>query len=192
MMPKAVAIWYQKELTSPEWKELTYDITGPFRLEEFDLLAPGNPLPDSVYFWKTDKTFACKSWRHQAQNRFVDLCHAYRQYANTIPPSSGDLEHKSCYLAETKIWAEQESQVKFMVGCDDRIRLYLNGELLGESNGNRGPDPFRQVAMNGNLKSGVNLVRVAVANSTNFNWKWHGFSLYPDTELSNNQMYYLY
>ena len=192
VMPKAVAIWYQKELSIPVWDELTYRITGPFKLEQFDQLAPGNILPDSVYFRKTDKTFSRKSWQHLAQNRFVDLCHAYRQYANTIPPSSGDLEHDCCFVADTRIWAANDADTEFLIGCDDRIRVYLDGELIGESDGTNELDPFKQFSFNGKLKAGVNTIRVAVANTTNYNWKWSGFSLVMKNDLADGQLLYMY
>ncbi len=192
VMPKAVAIWYQKKLSQPEWKELTWTVTGPFRLEQFDRLVPGRALPDSVYFRKTDKTFLRKSWSHIAQNRFVELCHAYRQYANTIPPSSGDLEYDDCFVAETKIWSARDADTDFLIGCDDRIRVYLNGSQLSEDMGRNEPDPFRQFKAAGKLKAGVNRIRVVVANTTNFNWKWTGFSFHPKNDLADEQMLYLY
>ncbi|MFC1544927.1 DUF2961 domain-containing protein [Gemmatimonadota bacterium] len=192
VMPKAVAIWYQKELSSPLWDELTYRVTGPFKLEQFDGLAPGGTLPDSVHFRKTNKIFARKSWQHLAQNRFVDLCHAYRQYANTIPPSSGDLEHDCCFVADSKIWAANDADTEFLIGCDDRIRVYLNDGLIGESPGSNEPGPFRQFSVKAKLKAGVNSVRVVAANTTNFNWKWSGFSLVMKNGLLDGQLLYLY
>lgn len=192
VMPKAVAIWYQKELSMPEWDELTYRITGPFKLEQFDQLVPEAQLPDSAYFRKTDKTFFRKSWRHLAQNRFVDLCHAYRQYSNTIPPSSGDLEHDCCLVAETRVWVEEDADTEFMIGCDDRIRVYLEDRLIGESSGQSEPDPFSQFSANARLKAGINRIRVVVANTTNFNWKWSGFSLVMKNHLADGQMLYMY
>ncbi|MCE5269721.1 DUF2961 domain-containing protein [bacterium] len=192
VMPKAVAFWYQKELTSKETKDLTYTVSGPFRLEQFGSLAPGKALPDSVYIRKTDKTFARKLWSQRAQNGFVELCHAYRQYANTIPPSPGDLEFDCCYFAETRIWAARAAETMFLVGCDDRIQVYLNGKLLGENPGRQEPDPYRQFTLSGKLNAGENRVRVVLANTTNFNWKWTGFSLCLQNDLGEGQMMYMY
>jgi Protein of unknown function (DUF2961) len=192
VLPKAVAIWYQKDLSMPERDDLTYNVTGQFPMRMFEELAPGKPLPETVVLNFKEKVFPRKTWQHIAQNGFVDLCHASRQYSKSIPPCSGGLEGSNCYVAETKIWAAKEAETKFMIGCDDRIRVYLGDELIGESAGNKRPDPFESFSATASLKAGVNTIRVVAANTVNYNWLWHGFSLVLKNNLTDGQMLYMY
>ena len=172
---------------------MTYEITGPFRLDRFDELTPDRALPEfvSVNFGKY-REFPRKTWQVHAQNGFVDLCHAFRIYTNTIPPCSGLIDTKSCIVAITRIWVAHDAETQFLIGCDDRVRVYLGNNLIGEKTKYNQFDPYEQFSATVKLKAGVNTITVIVSNTANTNWNWNGFSLILTNNLNSEQMRCIY
>lgn len=190
VMPVAVAIWYQKDVEKPSSYEMIYDLTGPFLLERFDELTPFRELPAiaSVKEYNATREFPRKTWQVQAQNGFVDLCHASRMYTKTIPPCSGWIDTESCIMAITRIWVEHSAETKFLIGCDDRIRVYLGDNLIGEKTKYNRFDPYKQFSATAKLKAGMNTITLIVSNATDTNWYWNGFSLVLKNNLTSGQM----
>ena len=194
--PKAVAMWYQKDLEQPLQNDMTYTITGPFRIDRFDELAPNKPLPEnaSVMPFGFKKSFddPRKTWKVRAQNGFVDLCHAFRQYTCTIPPATGFIDTDCCVYAQTRVWVAEDVETEFQIGCDERIRVFLGNEVLAEDNGRNQPDPYQQFSATATLKAGLNTITVVMVNTANTNWHWNGFSLVVKNKLEEDQMFYAY
>ncbi|MEN8229159.1 MAG: DUF2961 domain-containing protein [Bacteroidota bacterium] len=194
VMPAAVALWYQKEIKRETFKDLTYELTGPFKLEYFDDIAPGKELPSTVYirpslsFWE----FPARKWHSDAQNGFLDLCHAYRQYNHTIPPTGGSNATNCCMVATTKVWVEKSSDTKFIIGCDDPVKVYLGSKLIGEKSEFDKYDSFEQIEVNARLNTGMNTITLVVANKRNTNWSWNGFSLVLENSLEPGKMLYVH
>ena len=84
---------------------------------------------------------------------------------------------------------QAESYIR--IGCDDPIRLYLNGNLVFSDNGRNQPDPFSVFKVQATLDEGLNTIRVVVGNTTNFNWNWNGFSLVIENDLKDDEIYFL-
>ena len=180
---KAVAFWYQDQPASPPANpELTYTLNGPFELENIDDLEPGAPFPTTVHPWPGRAEATGRSWSKKAQQGFVDLCHMHRRYFCPVPPSSGFVPSGTCTCAETRVWTDRPGPATLKLGCDDPIRLYLNGELVFRDDGRTEPDPFEVFEIPADLCEGVNTLRVVVGNTENYNWNWNGFSLVVETE----------
>ena len=189
---KAVAFWYQDQPAAPlEQREMVYTLTGPFHLAMIDALAPGTPLPDQALPWPEMDAFPRQSWRKTAQQGFVDLCHIHRRYLWPVPYSSGWITSSICTIADSRLWAARASDIIIRLGCDDPIRLYLNGVLIFSDAGRTQPDPFRVFKLPATLNTGVNMLRVVVGNTPNFNWLWNGFSLVIESDLPETDLAYL-
>lgn len=181
---KAVAFWYrQPDSDTPSDDKITghnarYTLTGPFDLALMDALKPGEPFPETATPWPGRiEGLPVRSWRKQAQQGFVDLCHVHRRYVLPVPPSSGFVPGGICTCAETQLWSERPVNVTFRLGCDDPVRLYVNSVLTFSDDGRNVPDPFRLFKIPATLKAGVNTLRIVVGNTENHNWFWNGFSL---------------
>ena len=189
--PRSVALWYQKEIgeREPE-RELTYRVTGPFPLDQIDALTPDAALPEIACPWPGHEA-ASKWWRKQAQRGFVDLCHVHRQHMWPVPPSTGVIPSGLCTYLETAVWAAREVEAELVVGCDDPIRLFVNGTSVFADDGRQEADPFRVFRVKQLLQEGLNRLVVVVGNRPNCNWHWNGFSLVLRTELEEDELLYL-
>lgn len=187
---KAVAFWYQDAPSAAaETRDLTYTITGSFHLDHIDRLAPETPLPETAAVWPAANIERpTQSWRKRAQNGFIDLCHMHRKYVLPVPPSGGSIPGNTCTVAETKVWAARDANTLFRLGCDDAVRLYVNGDLEISDDGRNAPDPFQVMKQTVTLRAGLNSLRVVVANTPNHNWHWHGFSLALENDLAEDEM----
>lgn len=192
---KAVAFWYQDAPAAGPTSdsEPVYVITGPFPLNQLDNLSPDRLLPSEalVWAWGDGIRRPVQSWRKRAQQGFLDLCHVYRHYIWRYPPATGCLLGDVCVCAETAMWAAREAEATLRVGCDEAIRVWLNGENVFSDNGRNMPDPFKVFSVPVKLKAGLNTIRVAVANTANHNWYWYGFSLAVDSELGADEFRYM-
>lgn len=188
----AVAFWYQDRPAGADARrEPIYTVTGPFDLARIDDLSPGKPFPPTARPCPGEGELPRKSWRKAAQQGFLDLCHAYRRYLRPVPPSSGYIPSGICACADMRIWAARGAESVIRLGCDDPIRLYLNGTLVFSDQGRNQPDPFRAFKVPATLREGVNAIRVIVGNTPNFNWNWNGFSLVLESDLSDDEMAFL-
>lgn len=187
---KAVAFWYQEAPSATEVStELTYRVTGPFDLARIDDLGPDKEFPATALAWSPDDIEKpLQSWTKTAQKGFLDLCHIHRKYIWPVPFSYGYLSTGICTCAETKLWAGRSSETLIRMGCDDPIRLYLNGELLFSDDGRNKPDPFEVFKINARLNEGLNTIRVVVGNTPNCNWGWNGFSLVLENDLDDQEI----
>lgn len=188
---KSVAFWYQDKPAAPEDRPgLVYTLTGPFPIKLIDGLAPGNPMPDEalVWHWGEGTRRSRQSWRKSAQQGFVDLCHVNRKYIWQYPAASGCLIGDVCVCADASVWAAREADAVLRVGCDDPVRVYLNGELVLSDDGRNEPDPFRVFKAQARLREGMNDIRVVAGNLGNYNWFWYGFSLALDSALAENEL----
>lgn len=195
VMPTAVAMWYQKDVQIRPSHEMIFDISGPFPLNRFDeLVPPFMELPAQVRVkdGKNTREFLSKTWQVQAQNGFVDLCHASRMYTQTIPPSSGSIDSESCIVAITRIWVAHDAETQFLIGCDDRVRVFIDNKLIAEKNTYNRFDPYEQFSVLAELNEGVNTIAVVVSNAAPENWYWNGFSLVLKNNLSIGQMRFIY
>lgn len=175
--PKAVSFWYQeKPLEHKLTREMTYRITGPFRIEDMDKIAPGKPLPDKACL-NENQAFPRKTWVKRSQRGFVDLCHIHRNYDQPYSHSYGFICTNICTHLETSVWASRKSEVEFLIGRDDPIRVYLNGALLFRDEGSNESNPFALFKQRSFLDAGLNKVEVVVGNTPSTNWSWNGFSL---------------
>lgn len=189
--PKAVSFWYQEKLSYPKPEtEMTYRVTGPFPLEKIDHIDPDEPLPETAYLAK-DKIFPRKTWYKLSQKGFVDLCHIHRHYEEPYAEGSGLLYSGICARLETHVWAAREEETEFFIGCDDPIRVYLNGKLLLKDEGRHTITPFRVMKKKGMLEKGKNNIIIAVCNLPNTNWNWFGFSLVLCNSLTGKDMLFL-
>jgi hypothetical protein len=168
---KSVAFWY---LDRPEHEdrrpELIYMLSGPFDLQRLDDLAPHQPLPEQARVWRDGTQRPTLRWHKTAQCGFVDLCHIHRRYIWPVPHSAAPLVNDVCTVADTRLWAARDAKVLIRIGCDDAIRLYLNGQRIFADEGRNQPDPFRLFKVDAALRQGVNELRAVVANTTNYNW----------------------
>lgn len=180
---KAVAFWYrQPDSEKPADRKISghearYKLTGPFDLALLDAMKPGDPFPETARPYPEKIEGPTRSWSKQAQQGFVDLCHAHRRYAWAVPPSTGGVPGNICACAETRIGSDTAAEVVFRLGCDDPVRLYLNGVLVFSDDGRNAPDPFQVFRVPVSLQAGLNTLRVVVGNTENHNWYWNGFSL---------------
>jgi hypothetical protein len=190
---KAVAFWYQKGGTGTEQEaEMTWLINGPFPLEMIDELSPLKTLPEQVLGWHNPKvTETAYPWRKTAQRGFVDLCHIHRRHLWTFPASTGWIISDVCSVAETYLWSESSADIKLLIGCDDPIYVFLNGERVLSDQGRTRPDPFKLFKLDAQLKSGLNHLWVAVGNTANYNWLWNGFSLRLQHQLPKSSLRFL-
>jgi hypothetical protein len=187
---KTVAFWYQAPPSSGETaRELVYRLTGPFDLDAIDDIKPGAPFPveASPLPWAGVKC-AVQSWPKKAQQCFIELCHMSRKYVTPVPPGSGRIACNICTCAETKLWAAREAETVFLLGCDDPIRLYVNGDLVFRDDGRQQPNPFKTFKPKATLREGLNVVRVVVGNTLNDNWQWNGFSLALQNDLDDGEL----
>jgi len=190
---KAVAFWYQTEPSTREpSRELCYTLTGPFHLDEVGKLQLDSPFPENATPWPgLDTKLPTRSWQKTAQQGFVDLCHVHRRYIWPVPPSTGVIPSNICTCAEAKLWAARGAKAQLRVGCDDPIRVYLNGNQIFSDDGRRGPDPFKVFKVPADLQEGLNAIRVVVGNTPNTNWHWNGFSLTIETDLTEEELLYM-
>jgi len=187
---KTVAFWYQREpAPSGTARELVYEVTGPFALAAIDDIRPGAPFPPEASPRPGDGiALPVRSWLKTAQQCFIDLCHASRNYITPYPPGSGAIACDVCTCAETKVWAAREAETVFLLGCDDPVRLYVNGDLVFKDDGRQQPDPFKTFKPAATLREGLNVVRVVVGNTTNHNFRWNGFSLSLQNDLAEGEL----
>lgn len=197
VIPKAVALWYQKDVNNSPSADMKFNITGPFKLSQFENLNP-DKLPPTAYvnmpvgFSKRKiQEFERKTWVLNSQNNFVDLCHSSRKYVNTVTPAFGVIDVNTCLVATTKIWVEEATDTEFIIGADDKIKVYLNNELIGKKYDFEKNNPFDQFSIHVQLQKGINSVTLIVANEVNTNWCWNGFSFVLKNDLKEDQMYYL-
>ncbi len=190
---KAVAFWYQRPDTDTQCNGnivghgALYTLTGPFDLESIDVLSPENPFPSEARPWPGHiDSMPTRSWQKRAQQGFVDLCHVHRRYTWAVPPSSGGVPGNICTCAETRLWSTNPEEVTFRLGCDDPVRLYVNGALKFTDEGRDGPDPFRIFKVPASLQAGLNTLRIVVGNTENCNWFWNGFSLTMQCEAEDS------
>ncbi len=189
--PKAVSFWYQKSSANlSSFRELTYRVTGPFPLKDMDKLAPGEILPEKAYLAE-GRWYPGKQWLKRSQQGFVDLCHSTRQYEKTFAEADGILYAHICFVLETWVWVARDVETEFLMGCDDPIRVYVNGECLLRDEGRNEPDPFMLFDRRKVLTRGLNSIRVVVGNLPNANWLWFGFSLVLRNDLSEEEMCFL-
>ncbi|MFH0937816.1 MAG: DUF2961 domain-containing protein [Planctomycetota bacterium] len=189
---KAVAFWYQDKLAAnTTGRNLVYTLTGPFELAKIDDLSPGAPFPPTVQAWPDSIEVPAQSWQKKAQQGFIDLCHAHRRYTRPVPPSTGCILSGICVCAETRLLVSRRTESLIRLGCDDPIRLYLNGDLIFSDNGRNQPDPFRVFKIQTILREGLNTIRVVVGNTANFNWHWNGFSLVIENNLKESDIAFL-
>jgi hypothetical protein len=175
---KAVAFWYQdKPCSDAPARDLVYTLTGPFPLGRLDDLLPGAPFPPTAQAWPGSIERPTRSWQKTAQQGFVDLCHVHRRYVWPVAPSHGCVASGICVCAETRVYAPEERRALIRLGCDDPIRLYVNGSPAFSDNGRTQPDPFMAFKVPVTLRAGLNTIRVVVGNTPNYNWHWNGFSL---------------
>lgn len=187
---KAVAFWYQdKPAANTAGRDLVYTLTGPFELAKIDDLLPGALFPPMTLAWLSSIECPAQSWQKKAQQGFIDLCHVHRRYIWSVPPSTGCIPSGICTCAETRLWASCRAESLIRLGCDDPIRLYLNGNLIFSDNGQDQPDPFRVFKVQATLREGLNTIRVVVGNTANFNWHWNGFSLIVENDLKKDELF---
>ena len=93
-----------------------------------------------------------------------------------------------CTCAETRLWAARDAETVFLLGCDDPVRLYVNGDLVFSDDGRQQPNPFKTFEPTATLREGLNVVRVVVGNTMNHNWQWNGFSLVLRNDLSEEEL----
>lgn len=185
---KVVAFWYQNPPVQEEAnRELVYTLTGPFALDTIDELTPAAPFPLTVQP-TGNGSLPTQSWTKSAQQGFVDLCHVHRRYVRPVPPSGGSIPDEICLCAETRLWVARQVNSMIHLGCDDPIRLYLNGTLLFSDNGGNQSDPFKLFKIQAVLREGVNTIRVVVGNTENTNWRWNGFSLVIENNLKAGEL----
>jgi len=187
---KAVAFWYQQALSPAEpEREWVYTVTGPFDLDAIDDLKPGAPFPPMASPRPIDgMQRPVRSWTKTAQQCFVDLCHIDRRYVAEFPPGPGLVSSGICTCAETRLWAAREAEMLFLLGCDDPIRLYVNGDEVFRDDGRRQPDAFKVFKPQATLRGGLNVIRVVVGNTPNCNWHWNGFSLALQNDLTEEEL----
>lgn len=175
---KAVAFWYQdKPCSDAPARDLVYTLTGPFPLSRLADIPPGAPFPPTAQAWPGSIERPTRSWQKKAQQGFVDLCHVHRRYVWPVAPSHGCVASGICMCAETRVHVPEESRALIRIGCDDPIRLYVNGNPAFSDNGRTQPDPFQAFKVPVTLRAGLNAIRVVVGNTPNYNWHWNGFSL---------------
>lgn len=196
VIPVAVAMWYQKQLEKIKKNEMHFEITGPFPLNLFTKLMPAQELPltasvASSLDYKKRLEFPRRTWQTSSQNSFVDLCHAFRMYTMTIPPSYGIIDSESCILAQTRIWLAKEIETEFIIGSDDPVRVYLDKALIGENLIFSKYDPFKQFSVKSKLKKGIHIISVVIANTVNTNFAWNGFSLVLKNCLKSDEMHFI-
>ena len=63
------------------------------------------------------------------------------------------------------MWAAREAETVFLLGCDDPVRLYVNGDLVFKDDGRQQPDPFKMFKPAATLREGLNVVRVVLGNT---------------------------
>ena len=187
---KAVAFWYQE---SPDMAQVqpepTWRLSGPFPLAMIDKLGPGYARPALARAWQHGPTdVPSVTWRKAAHQGFVDLCHIHRRYIWPVPPSTGYILAGICTCAELDVWAARASDTLFRIGCDDPIRVFLNGSALLRDDGRSGPDPFRGMQARATLQPGLNRVQVVVGNTVNTNWLWNGFSFTMQSDLGEGEL----
>ena len=190
---KAVAFWYQAPPAKNEpCHELMYRISGPFKLDVFDELGPDKSLPENAWclVWGGDEK-PTQSWTKKAQRGFVDLCHMHRRYFAPVASSTGIIATDVCSVAKTSVWVEKDTASELWVGCDDGIKVFLNGKCVLSDEGRNTADPFMLSKVPVTLKAGINSLFVVVKNVTNTNWMWNGFSLVIKHDLNDEQMCHL-
>lgn len=187
---KTVAFWYQTPPSSGEaTRDLVYRVTGPFDLSAIDDIRPGAPFPPEASPRPREGVKRpVQSWLKTAQQCFVDLCHISRRYITPVPPGAGTIASDVCTCAETTLWAARDAETVFLLGCDDPVRLYLNGELVFKDGGRQQPDPFQVFEPAATLREGLNVVRVVVGNTANDNFRWNGFSLALQNDLTEGEL----
>ena len=191
---KVVAFWYlDKPAVNIAEHELVYTLTGPFELAKIDDLAPGSTFPMAALAGPgfDNIEISRQSWQKKAQQGFMDLCHVHRRYIWPVPPSLGCIASDICVCAETRLWVSRRTESLIRLGCDDPVRLYLNGELIFSDNGRNQPDPFMTFKIKATLRDGLNTLRVVVGNTKNFNWYWNGFSMVIENDLRGDDIAFL-
>ena len=115
----------------------------------------GNPVGDRV--WIVGKISPTKS------NNINDM-------ANATGLGIGDIDHHVAY-GSVAVDSPREQQTIMLVGSDDAVKVWLNGELVHRNPVNRGADDF-QDQFPVTLKEGTNILLVAVYEGGG---GWSGF-----------------
>ncbi len=187
---RTVAFWYQTPPSSDEApREFVYRLSGPFDLDAIDDIEPGAPFPaEASPRPREGIKRPVQSWLKTAQQCFIELCHMSRKYLTPVPPGAGIIATNVCTCAETQLWAAREAETVFLLGCDDPVRLYVNGDLVFKDDGRQQPDPFKTFQPTATLRQVMNVIRVVVGNTMNDNWQWNGFSLALRNDLSEEEL----
>jgi putative heme-binding domain-containing protein len=130
---------------------LDYHVVGPFA-EDLKTAFPPESKPDFSATYPKEKSGEVFAWQaHQARpDGFLNLREVFNQ------------DHISAY-ALTYVYSAQVQNVQMLLGGEDRLRVWLNGDLVHENAKPRKakPDDDRvEVA----LKAGWNTVLVKVVN----------------------------
>ena len=189
---KTVALWYAEQPDRrPPFRDLTWQVTGPFRLEQINEVRP-DALPAIAHPWSTDNTDQpVKRWHQRAQRGFVDLCHIHRRYLRPVPPSNGCIHADICTSAVTRVYAARSGEVTLLIGCDDPLRVFLNGVCLIRDEGRSTLSPFHLFRLPVTLCQGLNTLQIVAGNTVNTNWLWNGFSCCIESDLDEDELLYL-
>ena len=90
--------------------------------------------------------------------------------ANATGLGSGDINHHVAY-GSLALDSPREQKTTMLVGSDDAVKIWLNGDLVHKNPTNRGADDY-QDQFEVNLKAGTNILLVAVYEGTG---GWTGF-----------------
>lgn len=174
---KAVAFWYQEKPWSREASaSLEWRVTGPFALDQIDKLRPGADAPKKARAGLDGSLFDVKSWVQRSQQCFLELNYTHRRYHSSVPPSNGATLQDVCERASTRLYAVRDTRVEMLVGCDDPIRVFVNGDQVLRDEGRTELSPFKVFRKGATLRAGVNEIVVAVGTTRNTNMRWNGFS----------------
>ncbi len=178
---KAVAFWYQDRPFRREvYPSLEWQVEGPFPLAALDGLVPGATPPKKAPAGLKGELYDARSWVQRGQQHFLELNYTHRRYHSSVPPSNGATLQDVCERASTRVFADRDTQARMLVGCDDPIRVFVNGAEVLRDEGRQSLSPFRVFPVSVLLRAGVNRIVVSVGNTRNTNHRWNGFSLRMD------------
>ncbi|HEY1064976.1 MAG TPA: HEAT repeat domain-containing protein, partial [Pirellulales bacterium] len=130
----------------------SWDYLGPFRKEKLPQL-DWNAAPDlKATYPSGDKTIEWRQTETKHEFGKVDATRLVRPNENVY------------LIAYAAIESESDAQAPILVGSDDQLIVYVNGEKLYEFDANRGWGP-EQGRINAKLKKGVNHLYLLAGNT---------------------------